>query len=205
MKNEHRIGKKFGRLTIIEFGDNKEFKSCSRRTFNALCSCGKVVNVLCCHIVSGHTTSCGCYAKERLVNSSTTHGGRDSNEYSIWCNMKARCMNKNNPNYRDYGGRGIKVCDSWLEFGVFISDMGHRPVTLTIDRINNDGDYEPGNCRWASRAEQSRNKRNNRNININGKSMCIKDWADEVGVDRRTIQARLRLGWSEKDSVMGKS
>jgi hypothetical protein len=115
--------------------------------------------------------------------------------------MKERCTNTA---FKNYGGRGISVCQRWADsFEVFISDMGPRPSPKhSIDRIDNDGNYEPGNCRWATNLEQARNRRTNRVITLDGESLCLVDWAKRTGVDHRTISERLRKGWDERRAVL---
>jgi hypothetical protein len=117
--------------------------------------------------------------------------------YRIWRDMKSRCSNPNRKDYRYYGGRGIKVCERWLEFSNFLADMGERPEGLTLERKDNNLGYSKENCRWATRAEQNLNSRNNRNITYAGKTLCIRQWALNLGIREATIRNRLdRLGWS---------
>jgi hypothetical protein len=130
-----------------------------------------------------------------------THGGARTRLYSIWAGMKARCYNKNTKAYPNYGGRGINICERWLRFECFRADMGDPPSGASIERIDNDKGYEPGNCCWATRAEQSRNRRNVRMITANGKTMTATEWAEESGIPFKTIFARLSKGWSESDAV----
>lgn len=119
----------------------------------------------------------------------------------IWKGMLERCQRKKHKAYHRYGGRGIKVCARWLEFKNFFADMGLRPQGLTIDRIDNDGDYEPGNCRWATQREQMGNTRKNNWIVVDGRRMHATDWSRETGVHVATIKNRLASGWSERDAV----
>lgn len=117
--------------------------------------------------------------------------------YRTWKSMRARCKNPSSPNYSLYGGRGIVVCPQWdKSFSAFLRDMGERPAGFTLDRIDNDGNYEPKNCRWASQSEQQRNKNNNRNITYLGKTQCVTDWANELGIDPRRLFQRFARGWS---------
>lgn len=117
--------------------------------------------------------------------------------------MIQRCHNPNNPGFVDYGARGIVVCDRWREsFEAFLADMGPRPTAgHTIERENNDGPYAPDNCRWATRAEQNRNTRQNVDLTIDGRTMCVAEWAREAGVEEGLIRDRLRLGWAEREAV----
>ena len=126
-------------------------------------------------------------------------GGKASPEYKCWAKMKERCLNPNCPEYATYGGRGIKVCDRWLAFDNFLADMGARPgKEYSIDRYpNNDGNYEPTNCRWATRGEQNRNKRSRHEITFRGVTRCLEDWASHLGILQATLWSRLKtLNWT---------
>ena len=133
-----------------------------------------------------------------------SHGMSKTPEYQAWNNMKNRCFNPNHKAYSDYGGRGIAVCDRWKNsFENFLADMGTKPSTKhSIDRINNDGDYSPKNCRWATKAEQQNNQRSNRLITIACVTLNIAQWTKEMGFGRNVIWDRLNLGWSEFDAVI---
>jgi len=124
-----------------------------------------------------------------------THGMRWTREYAAWCAMMTRCTNPNSANYFNYGGRGIKVCDSWKSFENFYADMGDANG-MTLDRIDVNGNYEPGNCKWSSMKEQGNNKRNNVRIEYCGFDMTAQQWADHTGIGESTIRRRLKLGWS---------
>ena len=127
-------------------------------------------------------------------------------EYKSWSGMKERCFNPNHKNYSDYGGRGIGVCDRWLNFKNFFADMGSRPTAEhSLDRINNDGDYCPDNCRWATKKEQANNRRNrvdSKLITVGCVSLTIPQWTKEMSFERHVISERLKAGWSEFDAVM---
>jgi hypothetical protein len=131
------------------------------------------------------------------------HGRKWAPEYVSWCNMKQRCFDENSTFYRDYGGRGITVCDRWLDFVNFFADMGNRPSTKhTIERINNDGNYEPSNCRWATRKEQANNRRSRRILELNGERKSLTEWATQLGIDKRRLHYRLNvLGWSVEKTI----
>jgi hypothetical protein len=123
------------------------------------------------------------------------HGGYGTPEYSVWSAMRARCLNPAHSNYRHYGGRGIQVCERWESFANFLADMGPRPsLRHSIERTDSNGNYEPGNCRWATPAEQARNKSTNRFFTLNGETMCLTDWAKRLGVSPDCLAARLRRG-----------
>jgi hypothetical protein len=130
------------------------------------------------------------------------HGARRTRLYVIWTNMKARCLNPRNPAYASYGGRGIEICKDWREsFIMFRRDMGEPSPGMEIDRIDNDKGYSPENCRWATCAEQSRNRRSARLLEINGTTKSMSEWAAETGISIGTVWSRLRLGWSAMDAV----
>ncbi len=116
-------------------------------------------------------------------------------EYKTWQSMRGRCNDPNDPYYARYGGRGITICDRWRIFTNFLADMGPRPAGHTIDRIDNDGDYCPENCRWATATDQQRNTRQNRRITYNGRTQCLTAWAEEYGIKPHTLTARLKRGW----------
>jgi hypothetical protein len=128
--------------------------------------------------------------------------GEDT-RYNVWAMMIQRCTNQKNKSWDDYGGRGISVCDRWLhDFAAFAADMGERPSGMTLDRINNDGNYEPSNCRWATGATQRRNARFVRPLTFNGRTMLISDWAAELGITVSSLGGRLdRSGWSVEKAL----
>ena len=123
--------------------------------------------------------------------------GKSSSEYAAWACMKARCSNSNHKDYPLYGGAGIKVCDRWGLFDNFLADVGLKPSAIhQIDRVNNAGNYEPDNCRWATPQEQANNRRSNRLITYGGKTQTLAQWAREIGVQQATLHARMRYGWT---------
>jgi hypothetical protein len=123
-------------------------------------------------------------------------------EYKTWRAMLTRCRNPRNPYFADYGGRGIVVCERWKEFGNFLADMGPRPLGASIDRIDNDGNYEPGNCRWATVREQQRNRRSNVWVEINGVRKIAEDWAIELGINARRFRERMRRGGMSPEEAL---
>ncbi len=173
------------------------------------CECGKRGVFNCHKVKTGHTRSCGCFRAEKSSQrlkqnaNGVTHGGCHTEAYKSWQKMKSRCENKADRGYQNYGGRGIVVCERWQSFAMFLEDMGERPAGMSIDRIDVNGNYEPRNCKWATRFEQARNKRTNRILTVNGVSRIITDWACIGGISVNGILARLSKGESSHDAVFG--
>lgn len=191
-------GVRFGRLVAIKATSQKRYNY----IWECLCDCGEIVEVLGGRLASGKTTSCGCLKREMDKTRSKTHGHSKSRTYHIWLGMRNRCYNKNVKAYPHYGGRGITICDRWRNsFPSFLEDMGEAPARLSIDRINNDGNYEPSNCRWATDLTQARNCRKNVMITAFGKTLCVSEWAQELGVSGATISKRIRLGLTPEDAI----
>lgn len=180
-------GKVFGRLTVIEQRGNSGGKA----LWACVCSCGRETVVRGVHLRSGRQVSCGCWKSENTARAMTTHGhtknGMVSNAYSVWQNMLGRTTQSSADNYIYYAGRGIKVCDRWLSFDAFLSDMGEPASGQTIDRIDNDVGYSPDNCRWATRKEQSLNRRSNVWVDVGGKIMCREEAKKLLGYNNRKI------------------
>lgn len=184
----------FGRLTSIGHAFMAGGKN-SKQVFE--CVCGNVVVAFVSGVKQGNTTSCGCYQKEASSASNTKHGLSSHPIYGTWVCMISRCYDLNCAGYKDYGGRGITVCDRWREsFANFLSDMGERPKGWSIDRIDNNKGYCPENCRWATSVEQNNNTRRNRILSHDGKTQTMTQWAMELGFSVQAIYDRLRRGWS---------
>ena len=193
-----------GRLTQIGQGFREHKAGRKHAVFR--CECGKKHIVQITRVRSGRTKSCGCLAREMTVQRSCTHGqaatSHQSNTYRSWSSMKCRCLNQKSEQWQWYGGRGIRICERWVNsFEAFFEDMGERPSHATLDRIDSDGNYEPGNCRWATDHQQSRNHRRNRILTAFGKAMCVTDWAIETGIWKTTIKERLNRGWTVEQAL----
>lgn len=195
-------GKRFGRLLVLGHAGVVPSGSKMFHAWSCKCDCGKETIALGNPLKRNETTSCGCLWKEVVQGNSfaTGHGGSRTRLYRIWRCMKNRCMDSKNKNYSLYGGRGISVCERWMNFACFREDMG-EPTTEShsIDRINGNGNYEPGNCRWATPKMQGQNKKGTIWITIKGKTKCLTEWCQHFGIARGTIHSRHSNGevWGE--------
>lgn len=194
-------GKVFGRLVVVSY--HRKIKQ--NHYWLCQCCCGEVKSIRSGSLKSGFSESCGCLFRELSSKRNSTHGGTRRNgiitpEYLAWAQMKSRVYNKKLDGYKNYGGRGVTICDRWLKFENFIADMGKKPSPKhSIDRKDNNGNYEPDNCRWATRKEQARNKRNNHIIVYGEESMTVVQWAERIGVSNYALYNRIRLGWPIED------
>lgn len=191
-------GQKFSRWTVISRSGNR-----GRLTYwNCQCECGNKADVGSSALRDGRSRSCGCLKNEETKERSVTHGMSHSKEYSSWNDMMKRCYNKNASHYNNYGGRGIAVCDRWLKFENFYADMGDRLEGTSIDRIDNNGNYEPGNCKWSTRKEQCNNRRSNRFVTYAGKTLTLSEWSDVSGIPAKAIRKRLSVfNWTVKRAL----
>lgn len=197
-KKTEMIGKKFGKLTPIEEGGHMG----GFLAYKCQCDCGNTAIIRGTSLRSGNTTSCGCVHKTMVGNLNKKHGLKQTAEYSVWQNMITRCTNSNTNCFYRYGGRGISVCDEWRDFEKFYADMGNRPNGMTLERIDNNGSYSKENCRWATLKEQARNTRRTKLVEHNGKTQCLKDWANEVGIVYNTLRKRFIIyGWSFEKAI----
>jgi hypothetical protein len=195
-KYQDLIGKKFGMLLVIERLENSKS---NKTVYRCLCDCGKTKDVLSINLKEEQTISCGCIRKSKNPNYKKV--ARSLNyikEYRAWKGIRARCYNNKNKKYLSYGGRGIIVCDRWIDsYKNFLQDMGICPdESKSIERIDNNGNYEPSNCRWATIDEQANNRRTNVFITYNNETLTLAQWGKKIGVSGSTIAHRLKIGWS---------
>ncbi len=187
-------GNRYGRLMVVGRAEKNGTNGQTR--WICLCDCGNRTIVHKSNLTSGDTRSCGCLAKETARKQETKHGKSRTRLYRIWIGMKDRCGNPNNPHY---GGRGITVCDEWQsDFEAFYRwaiSNGYKN-DLTIDRIDNDGNYEPSNCRWVTGKQNSNNKSNNKKYEYEGQEYTIPELSRMTGINASTIRSRLKAGWS---------
>lgn len=195
-------GQRFGRLTAlgpVELGPRGGVRWLYQ------CECGKTTVT---YVLNERTNSrsCGCLRDEMASIRARTHGKTGTRLYKTWHGMITRCHTPNDQAYHHYGARGIKVCDLWREsfeeFEWYVAQLPHFDEKgYSLDRINNDRDYEPDNVQWATTKEQARNRRSNRLLTYNGKTQCLQDWARELGTGKNTLQGRLKAGWSVEDTL----
>jgi hypothetical protein len=203
-------GKQFGDWTVLAKSEHRGTQIC----WTCRCKCGKTKSVEGGNLRSGLSAGCGCLRNQKAGARAYRHGMAGMREYRIWSGMKKRCFNPAEPSYKNYGARGITVCERWSEsFSAFYEDMGPRPMQHSIDRIDNNGNYEPGNCRWTTRIVQNRNTRTATMLTINGETMSLRDWADRMNMNFDKLRYRyqhhleplfgsaLRLTPEEKDRI----
>lgn len=172
------------------------------------CVCGKQVTARRSAVLNGYTRSCGCLKSESTIRRNMRHGMKTraaaAPEYAVWSMARKRCRLPSDRAFHRYGGRGIRMCDRWADsFADFIADMGQRPSPKhSLDRIDNDGNYEPGNCRWVTRTVQARNTRTNRLVEAFGEKLCIAAWAEKTGIRQHILIDRLgKLGWTPERAL----
>lgn len=197
-KFKNLLGQRFGRLVVIEYAGRKGKGNLSY--WRCKCDCGGIAESLAIHLRRGEKTNCGCTSKRQryvLTGKSGTH------EYKIWNMMVQRCRDSHHPNYRLYGARGIRVCQEWQDsFDAFLLHVGKCPASgYQLDRIDNDGHYEPGNVRWVDRKQNMRNRRNNVRLTINGETLCVVEWSERSGITAKMIAWRLENGWDAERAV----
>lgn len=189
-------GMTFGRLYVSECLGKPDGR---RYRYRCKCECGKVVDIQVDSLRSGNSNSCGCLRRELM----TTHGDHRSLTYSSWTHMKMRCFDANSNFYHRYGGRGITVCPQWSSYETFKKDMGERPSRRhSIERIDNDGNYNPENCKWALPLEQHNNKMNTIMIEHKAVRQALAIWCRSLNTSYSLVTSRLRRGWTFHDAIM---
>jgi hypothetical protein len=182
------IGTKYGRLTVLKRSSN----SGSRISWDCSCECGRETVVSGSNLRSGNSRSCGCLQQEVRSSSHKTHGmssdEKFKSELSTWTHVKRRCFNPAHPKWKSYGGRGITMCERWKDFALFLQDMGPKPsLRHSIDRIDNDGNYEPSNCRWATAKEQCNNRRVSKKVEVKGEVFSLEELSNRHGIKRNSL------------------
>lgn len=190
-------GNRHGRLTVIEQSGVKN----TEMYWKCRCDCGTQTTVRGTHLRSGGVTSCGCWRQESMRSVAFRHGLAETAAYRVWSTILARCTSLSSKSYPDYGGRGIKLCERWHSLELFVADMGQPPKGMEIDRINNDGNYEPGNCRWTSRLVNANNKRNNVFIELRGQRLSVADAARLYRIPYQCLSKRIHRGESPEHAV----
>lgn len=205
-KFEDLTGRPYGRLTVEALVGLVAVGAKAGRVtvWRCRCECGNVRDVRRGLLIEGRVYACGPCMKLERSRRNTTHGQSRSPLYAVWRSMIARCENPNDAEFHNYGGRGVRVCRRWRDsFEAFAKDMGKRPSAAhSLDRFpDQDGDYEPGNVRWATKKQQRRNSRDCRVIEFKGQKQAVADWAEEFGLRSETINRRLAAGWSPERAL----
>lgn len=199
------VGQRHSRWTVVSVAEPGERGGV---LVDCVCDCGSTRTMYLAEVQRGKPQSCGCLTLDVNRARMRTHGHAAKHNmspaYRSWADMVKRCTVSTSTGFHKYGGRGIKVCSRWMSFEGFLADMGDRPAGKTLDRIDNEGNYEPGNCRWATPAEQARNTRRTRLLTIDGETLCLADWAARVGIKRQTLYRRIRLGLPPIEAVFGR-
>lgn len=187
-------GQRFGRLLVLERAGTYETPNGSKKPlWLCRCDCGNTAKVVTQGLTTGTTNSCGCYQKEATGNRARVHGRTHTPTHQTWRGMRERCTNPNSNHYHLYGAKGVGFCERWDKFENFLEDMGERPEGTSLDRYPDPkGNYEPGNCRWATPAEQSRNTERTVMITWDGVTLCRKDWAERLGITTVALKVRLK-------------
>lgn len=180
-------GARFGRIAVISSDTPRISAGRSATMWRCRCDCGSEFSASTAILSNGHKRSCGCLSAESRKARATKHGLHGTRTYVSWRSMVNRCTNSKLAIYKRYGGRGISVCERWRTFESFLADMGERPEGMSLDRIDNNGNYEPSNCRWANDGQQSENRRSTRWIEHDGMRLTVSGWARKLGIHRATL------------------
>ena len=203
MNKEDYIGLRYGRLVIISWEGKRGYHTYVK----CKCDCGNTKSIRLYRLETGETKSCGCIRKELFEETRkdwTTHGKANTRLYTIYKSMKDRCYSVKHKSYSNYGGKGIEICDEWLEDFMNFYNWAHNngyKDNLTIDRIDSKGNYEPNNCRWATSKEQANNTSRNINITYQGETRTIKQWSEHLGINYYTLLRRYNSGWNAEDML----
>lgn len=208
MKNIDITNNRYGKLVAIERSTNISGKT----AWKCKCDCGNITYVSTSNLTCNRIRSCGCLKLEKLLERSTTHNQRHTYLYEVWKGIRQRCKNSKHSSYHNYGGRGIKVCEAWDKSfqafydwsyanGYSTENQKDEKLKLTIDRIDNNGNYEPSNCRWVDRKTQTRNMRTTRFITFNGQNKSVSEWCEIYGIKLQTFNTRIRNGWSIEEAL----
>ena len=189
-RTQDLTGRHFGRWTVGAFAGYHSKTTAAM--WHCKCECGVTRPIKANQLLTGGSKSCGCFSVDTARALFTKHGGSYDGRYEVWANMKQRCLNANHPSFAQYGGRGIRICERWLAYENFAMDVGERPNGLWLERINNDGDYEPGNVTWTTRQKQQCNRTDTRRVTWQGETLCINEWSRLIGVSPSTLTWRLK-------------
>lgn len=203
------INQKYGKLFVVQ---KSNFSKKNNIMWDCLCDCGNKTKVSTANLNSGRVRSCGCLKSEKLSKRNITHNQRHSHLYEVWKSMKQRCYNPKLKSYKNYGGRGIKICEPWYnDFQAFYDwayangystkEQQNETKKLTIDRIDNNGNYTPDNCRWVTRKQQASNLRTTKLVTIKGETKCVADWCREYNIHRSTYDTRIRKGMPPEEAL----
>lgn len=197
----NRSGHHFGQLTVLDEWESRQFGQNKSVFWKCRCDCGNELFVRSVYLVNGEVKHCGCSPQR---GRQITHGLTGTPEYRCWLRMKQRCYDPRAKQFEDWGGRGIQVCDRWRNsFENFLADMGEIPQPrLQLDRKDNNGNYEPDNCQWATPKQQCRNTRHNRYLTLGNETMSVVEWSERTGINSTTIRQRLDFsGWTVEQAL----
>jgi len=187
-------------LTGLKFNRLKVQKRVAGSFWGCICDCGNLISVSSYQLKSGKTKSCGCWSRDRTRK----HGMEGTKIYNTWASMLSRCRNPKNKFYKDYGGRGITFCETWANFENFYADMGDKPDGMSLDRIDNDGNYSKENCRWSDQKNQIRNRRVSPKYYLNNETKSLAEWCEIYGISWRRVYERMRAGWELEKALTEK-
>lgn len=194
------IGLRFNRFVVIAELPTRQLR---KRVYQCRCDCGEERNVVGSNLRNGNSASCGCFKSDQIHDAKFLHGRCQIDPtYLCWSSMRSRCNDANGHKFSRYGGRGIKVCERWGSFNAFLADMGERPSRLhTLDRKDNNGNYELSNCRWATAKEQGRNRSTTRMVTAFGETKPLIVWIEQYNIDFTMVWKRLARGWTAERAL----